>query len=319
MQEYERLEKEWAEFNELEPANMVACSNGTSALHLAFEVLKEFHDLKEGSVACPSFSMVACPRAIAMSNLNPAWVDVDFKTRVVQDKRQPYYRPCANLIVHTYGRRAPFVRWHNGPVVEDLAEAHGVKPYAESDSACWSFYKNKIVAGEEGGAVYFKDKAAAQYARRLRCLGMGSNHNFQVIPRGHNYRLSNCHASLILKSLDNFQSNFFKRKQLWEAYENELEAEATPVDAPWVYDFLLPRYLTPEHVVGYMNKRGIAARYSFFPNHKQEEWRKERRVNQIFPVSEQLYESLIYFPIDPAMDVADVKEVCNTYKQLLIR
>lgn len=318
MQEFERLEKEWAEFNELEPENMVVCNSGTAALHLAFESLQEFFPIKEGAIACPSFSMVACPRAIAMAGMIPAWVDVDFKTRVVQDKRHPYHRPVGNLIVHTYGRRAPFIRWHEGPVVEDLAEAHGVKPYEETDAACWSFYKNKIVAGEEGGAVYFKNKEAANYARRLRCIGMGDVHNFQVIPRGHNYRLSNCHASLILESLNNFQSNFYKRKQIWNEYETELGTLSTPVDAPWVFDFLLPRYLTPEHVVGYMNKRGIAARFSFYPNHKQQEWRKERKVNQVFPISEQLYDSLIYFPIDPDMGLDEVKRVVNTYKELLV-
>ena len=59
------------------------------------------------------------------------------------------------LTVHLYGRKAPTDFGERIHVVEDLAEAHGIAPNPNSDAACWSFYKNKVIAGEEG-AVYLE-------------------------------------------------------------------------------------------------------------------------------------------------------------------
>lgn len=319
MQEFERLEKEWAEFNELEPENMVVCNSGTAALHLAFETLKLFFpEIVDRYVLCPDFAMVACPRAISLAGLVPVFHDVGFNSRVIDEYSapHPYKQPYASLLVHTYGRKSAFIKPHrDGVVVEDMSEAHGLPVNPNSDAACWSFYRNKIVAGEEGGAVYFKDPMAANYARQLRCIGMGPVHNFKVVPRGMNYRLSNCHATLILDSLENFQTNWAKRWDLWEAYDNQIGT--TETKAPWVYDFILPAYLTPEFVVNYFNKKDIAARYGFYPNHKQTEWMNDTRALEGFPVTDQLYKSLMYFPIDPEMDLNDVDKICDLYEELL--
>lgn len=74
MEAYQRLEKEWAEFNGLDSAGMVACSSGTAALHLALEAFR----LPPGSeVLVPDYTMVACPRAVAMAGLTPVFVDCD--------------------------------------------------------------------------------------------------------------------------------------------------------------------------------------------------------------------------------------------------
>ena len=76
MQPFEQLEQEWARFNDLDPAGMVACSSGTSALHLACESM----DLPLGSnVICPDFTMIACPRAISLAGMIPVFVDCDDK------------------------------------------------------------------------------------------------------------------------------------------------------------------------------------------------------------------------------------------------
>mgnify|MGYP000263818837 CR=1 FL=1 len=118
--------------------------------------------------------------------------------------------------------------------MEDRAEAHGVDfgDYIP-DAACWSFYRNKIVAGEEGGAIAFKNPRHASVAKSLRSLGFTTSHDFYHVPRGHNYRLANCLAQLVLSSLANVDANLAKRRQLEEArqdFELALQELATPVD-----------------------------------------------------------------------------------------
>lgn len=315
MQAYEHLERGWALMNELDPERMVACSSGTAALHLAFESLRYVNNWKNtDEILCPSFSMVACPRGIAAANLRPRFVDVDFSTGVTTKWDWLKLSSVKGVLaVHTYGRLATLPNFDTC-IVEDLAEAHGVFPSSYSDAACWSFYKNKVVAGEEGGAVYFKDLEAARVARELRCLGMGPVHDFRVLPRGMNYRMSNVHANLILQSMDKMKENLKKRRQVEHWYKKLLPDNRPTRLIPWVYDFLLPRYLSPEFVVNYLNKRGIAARYGFCPNHKQHEFRTSENLQ----ASQTLYESLIYLPIYPNMSLAEVEQIAKTFNQLLV-
>ena len=315
MQAYEQLEHDWALMHELDPEHMVACSSGTAALHLAFESLRYRNRWKDtDEILCPSFSMVACPRGIAAANLKPRFVDVDFSTGVTT-KWDWLKMSCVKgvLAVHTYGRLATLPNFDTC-IVEDLAEAHGVFPSSHSDAACWSFYKNKVVAGEEGGAVYFKDLEAARVAKELRCLGMGPVHDFRVLPRGMNYRMSNVHANLILPSMKNMKENLKKRREVEKWYKKLLPDNRPTRLIPWVYDFLLPRYLSPEFVVGYFNKKGIAARHSFCPNHSQIEFRTSENLG----ASKTLYENLIYLPIYPDMELSDVEQIKEVYEEIVL-
>ena len=162
-------------------------------------------------------------------------------------------------------------------IVEDLAEAHGIDPHEATDAACWSFYKNKIVAGEEGGAVAFQDPKAAGRARQLRCLGFTPEHDFHHVPRGHNYRLANSLADLIIDSLGSLQDNVIHRRWAELACDQQCpEAWRMPKrDAPWVYDLRI-RDVDAERIsriVRELNAEGIAARHGFKRMTCQDEYR----------------------------------------------
>src|SRR5262249_3891926 len=155
-------------------------------------------------VLVPDFTMIACARAVTLAGLKPVFVDCDSSLLVDLDcvesfyaNRLPYVPTPVVIAVHIYGRRVDMDKLHASVegaawVVEDLAEAHGIRPHPDTKAACWSFYKNKLVAGEEGGAVWFEDTERAEKARMLRCQGFTESHDFYHIPRGHNYRLANC-------------------------------------------------------------------------------------------------------------------------------
>lgn len=72
LEPYEQLELRFAEWNELPPEGMVACSSGTAALHLALEAI---NDKPAGEVIVPDLTMVACPRAVVLADKTPKFVD----------------------------------------------------------------------------------------------------------------------------------------------------------------------------------------------------------------------------------------------------
>lgn len=327
MEAYQRLEREWAEFNGLDPAGMVACASGTAALHLALEAFR----LPPGSeVLVPDYAMVACPRAVVMAGLTPVFVDCD--ERLLIDLKTTWERipaESARIImpVHVYGRRVDMDQLFKAVtmpneqpclyVVEDLAEAHGVRPHPQTDAACWSFFANKHVHGEEGGAVWFRDSIHANLARQLRCVGFTEAHDYRHVPRGMNYRLANTLAALILTSVGEFGMEQEERRYAEQVLDRHCPAgwRMPPRDATWVYDFRVPGMTKPcqDAAIAALKERGIAARHGFYPMHLQDEFLECRRVGG--DNAERASREVIYVPLRvtslPAFEV--VKTVASQF------
>lgn len=327
MKPHERLEREWAEFNGLDPAGTVACSSGTAALHLAFEAL----GLPAGSeVVCPDYAMVACPRAIALAGLVPVFADCrpDLLMDLPVANEAVNRNTSAVLSVNVYGRLWPSGR--DGlmilpagvRVVEDLAEAHGVPPRPQTDAACWSFYKNKVVAGEEGGTVWFRDPRHAALARQLRTLGFTAAHDYDHVPRGHNYRLADSLAVKVLQGLADYEGmGLSRRRQTKSVYDFYCPPEwkMPPRAVPWVYDLRLRGLgLERRHVlevVRALNGVGIGARPGFLPMSQQAEFRGCRRVggDEALKASREI----LYLPLDPSFPPDRCREAFDVIRTAL--
>ena len=316
MQTFERLEIEIAKW--IGNSNVVVCSSGTSALHIALESL----ELPLGSeVIVPEFTMVACARAVTLAGLKPVFADCNAKDLLVNPnkiKKAISKNTAAIMPVHIYGRRCDMstiteiAKEYNLAIVEDMAEIHGVPPSPLSDAACWSFYRNKIVAGEEGGAIAFKDRKKTLIARQLRCQGFTENHDFLHRPRGINARLSNANAELILDSLMMVNENLMERSQIerWynEAIPKELRMPKRLVC--WVYDIKLENVDTAS-VVALLNQDGISARLGFKPMSMQPEYARSYKWLQAFKQSKKI----IYLPIVPGMDRDKVDWVADALER----
>lgn len=298
MEPYLQLEQSFGEWAGVR--NVVACSSGTAALHLALEAL----DLPRPSrVAVPDFCMVAVARAVRLAGHEPVFVDVGEDCLLDVDMVPDV--ECT-VLVHTYGRRCRYV--HRGFVVEDLAEAHGIRPWHSSDAACWSFYRNKVIAGEEGGAVSFASHAAASRARQLRCLGFTEAHDFEHVPRGHNYRLANCLAELVLRSMDRYAANLASRLAAENLYD-ELIPERWRMPArrvPWVYDVRLRGMSRDQQndLVAKLKANGVAARHGFKPLRLQAEFLGCESV--VRGTSDILAREVIYLPMEGAAKAAEL-------------
>lgn len=293
-QPFEELEVRFADFNEVEPGHVIAVSSGTAALHLACEVLVKMRP-RYFSILIPEFTMVACPRAAVMAMLRPMFVDVGNDLLLPDVNTESFKR--AVMPVHIYGRQCKFDSFLNGDVIEDLAEGHGIKPNPNSFAACWSFYKNKIVRGEEGGAVWFKDRDCAEYARKLRCLGFTANHDYWHIPRGVNARMSNLHAQPIIESLKKVKDNLAIRQDQILLYNGLIPSHWRMPDRTvgWVYDFRIPDLTAnlQSQIVKACNQAGVPIRHGFKPMSMQVEFREQpKELN-----AERLGREVMYLPL----------------------
>lgn len=304
MESYQLLESRFGRF--AGERHTVACASGSAALHLAFEAL----GLPPGSeVICPEYTMIACARAITLAGLTPVFVDVGEDLLIDPRKAASAVTPRtrAILAVHIYGRlcRAEPLNELSYKrqllIVEDCSESHGAASGLDSMAKCWSFYRNKIIGGEEGGLVAFGCEEDAERARMLRSHGFTARHDFMHIPRGWNYRMANSLAAPILRSLDCYEDNLQDRRRIESLYNQLIPPTywQPPRAAPWVYDVRLPRatFDLQDRIVSGLNQQGIAARHGFKPISMQPEYlRPYAHLTAYWRGRE-----IMYLPICPTM------------------
>ncbi len=336
--QHEVLEERFGAAMCYSPEQCVACSSGTAALHLALEALQL---RKDAHVLVPDLTMIACPRAVTLAGATPVFVDCDSDLHMdltLLDRigpANPYID--AIMAVHIYGRQldVDYIhrRWgiSTPPIIEDLAEAHGILPHPKSAAACWSFYKNKVIAGEEGGMVAFKDRRHAALARQLRSLGFTEDHDFQHVPRGCNYRLSTSHAYQILESYSRLGQNLKKRRELEALIDEKLAAlylrgaivRMPARSVPWVYDLWIPEMSQQKQnaVVAGLREEGCQARHCFKPMSSQDEykfmevWRESNWFDG--SVAEKMSREVIYLPLTPGQQLEPLKRALAKLPELL--
>ena len=321
MEPYKELEVEFAKLYGMDPDNVVACSSGTAALHLGMEAMML---PLYSRVIIPDYTMVACARAVTLAGHFPVFMDCldnllispeetnTFLYNRLHDRSRVDPFPNVIMAVHVYGRYCDMDAFdkirheYKMILIEDLAECHGIRPHHSTDVACWSFYKNKIVHGEEGGMVYFRNKFFAKRARSLRSLGFTEQHDFLHHPRGHNYRLANCLAELILPSLLLLPENLARRREIEKVYNVYCpDTWRMPHrDVVWVYDLKLPKATIEEKnaVVAKLNSEGIQARNGFVPMTLQPEYYKKDHKSS---VAHKCHREILYLPVQPGVTTED--------------
>lgn len=323
-EEYQLLEQDLAKW--IGHSDVVVCNSGTAALHLAIESF-QIPNPEKKEIICPDFSMIACPRSISLSGMTPVLVDCDQRGLMEPEwvEQAISKRTVAIMAVHNYGRTCQMQAIHDIAakydvfVIEDMAEAHGCHPHPQTHAACWSFYKNKVVHGEEGGAVCFREGGnEGKIARQLRSVGFNDPHDYTHIPRGHNYRMSNLHATSIRCSLANFRNELRNRRMVEAWYEEECpQAYRMPArESPWVYDFHVQGMSrgSQDRVIRELRCNGIQARHGFKPVTSQPEYQSCKRVGKERN-AERLSQEIITLPIDP--DRIDREQCKRTFRIII--
>jgi pyridoxal phosphate-dependent aminotransferase EpsN len=316
-QAFEQLEKEFGEF--IGNPNTVAVSSGTAALHIACEVARtKITDDVTGevrpSIAIPEYTMVACARAAAMADLDIHFVDCNDDLQMNMDLVPDQMHIV--MAVHIYGNlcnRDPICHRKPWLVIEDMAEVHGARPHPNTFAACWSFYKNKTIHGEEGGMIAFKNPQDVRLAKQLRTLGFDDNHDYFHVPRGVNARMSNAHAELIIPSLNVFHVNNVTRHLLSNVYDHHIPDQwRMPLCMyPWVYPLRIEgmdRYQQHE-LVKRLNEKGIAARQGFKSMKLQAEF--DDGTADCITNAMRLQHEIIYLPLSETMTLSYVAQICD--------
>ncbi len=313
-------------------AHAVACSSGTSALHLTIAAL----GIGPGDeVIVPTFTMIATANAVAYTGAEPIFVDAhpvtwNLDPAAVSAAVTP--RTRAIVVVHTYGAPADMdairaiARHHQLVVIEDAAEAHGAAykgaPVgALGAAATFSFYANKIVTTGEGGMITTNDARFATVARNLRDHAFSADHHFWHRYRGFNYRMTNLQAAVGVAQLERFDALVERRRTLAKIYTaalSGLPGLTLPHEEPdtknvfWMYSLLVgPEFgCTRDELRAHLAAAGIETRTMFIPMHMQPIYRARER-GHMYPVAERLCRTGLYLPTSAALSDADAARVAS--------
>lgn len=323
---YLQLEKEYAEY--IGTTGCVTVNTGTAALHVALEALQ----LEPGDeIIVPEFTMIASAWAVKYAGLKPVFVDCRrdllIDTNKIEEKITP--RTKAIMVTHIYGRvcdmkRVALIAEKYGlRVIEDACEAQGAKydhldaMVGSYDIGCFSFYRNKIICGEEGGAITSNDDEFLARCVDLKNMAFGDEHNYLHGKIGFNYRMTDSQAKMILESLHNVESNLASRRRVERWYNKYLPSEIQtyiPRQVVWVYDIRLKPDQDKDNFVAWLNEEcGIAARHSFKPMSMQPAFNYNYKHLSAFRVSEEV----CYLPVNPDMTEQEVIEICERVKEIL--
>jgi len=313
-----------------EARHAVGVGNGTDALFLALKAL----GIGAGQeVIVPANTFIATSEAVTAAGAKPVFVDVDEGTATIsvaafQAAITP--RTAAVIPVHLYGRSAdmaPIVaaaKAHGIAVVEDAAQAHGARYQGKrvgtlGDVACFSFYPGKnLGAYGDGGAVVTNDEALAKRVRMLRDHGRKSKYLHET--EGHNSRLDNLQAAVLLTKLPHLQGWNEKRVALADLYRKLLEKESTlhlmaPAKAgEHVYHLFVVR-TRPEHreaIQKSLSEAGISTGIHYpVPLHLQPAYSQAGYKKGVFPVTERLANEVLSLPMYAELPDATAERIAH--------
>jgi perosamine synthetase len=314
----------------------VACSNGTTALHLSLAA----YGIGEGDeVIVPDFTLIVSTNVVILAGAKPVLVDVDPKTWCIDPSKieeQITPRTKAIMVVHMYGHPCDMdailkiAQRHHLYVIEDCAEAHGAeykgrKVGAIGDVGCFSFYGNKILTTGEGGMITTNDARIADQARLL------SNQAFEEPRfvhryRGFNYRLTNIQAAIGLAQTEKIDEKVARKREIAHAYNELLQDEADvtlPFEAPWaknvywMYGILIGRGfgVSRDDLIAKLREKGVDTRPFFYSMHRQPAYQGEDprfpRASGSYPVSDDLSRRGLYLPSGLGLTTGQIHEVAE--------
>ncbi len=310
----------------------LACSSGTTALHLALLAL----NIGPGDeVIVPDLSFVATANAVEYTGATPVLCDVrsdDWGLDVdeVEFLISPFTR--AIIAVHLYGcpcrveELRALADKHELWLIEDAAEGLGgcVAPAAKLGTighlSTFSFYGNKVITTGEGGMLATDNETLYARAFKLRGQGVDPGRRYYHDVLGYNYRMTDMQAALGVVQMRRLDSILLSRRAVMNAYDGHLcralsargglqmPSQAVAGIAPWLYTVLMPGQLSALNLQATLSRMGYETRPVFVPMHKLPMYASGWRD---FPVSTDLSRRGVSLPTHSGLSGDDIKTISD--------
>jgi dTDP-4-amino-4,6-dideoxygalactose transaminase len=324
----------------------------TAALFLGLRAL----NLGPGDeVLVPAMTFVASANAVEHIGARPVLVDCDPGTGLIDlDAAEASIseRTAAIMPVHLAGRpvdmdRLNSLRDARGlAVIEDAAHAIGTEWRGRrigsfGNLTAFSFYVTKNITTIEGGALASPSDEISDRIERLALHGLslgawqrysdpGFKH-YEVEEPGFKFNMTDVQAALGLRQLEHLDAWIDYRAELWNLYDELLEALPLDRPPPPEADTRHARHLyqvrmqpeapiSRDQLLAHLGDRQIGAGVHYRAVHLQPFYATKYGVApEDFPVSTELSELTLSLPLSPRVKEEDVYDVVAALRSGLLR
>ncbi len=312
----------------------VATSNGTTALHLALEVL----GIGAGDeVIVPALTFASTAFAVSYTGAKPIFTEIDHLNWNIDPARienKITARTKAVIPVHLYGHPADMdpileiASKYKLKIIEDAAEAHGAEYKGQKvgsigDIGCFSFYGNKIITTGEGGMLTCNEGKYHEKAKLLRDVAMSPEKRYWHMQIGFNYRLTNLQAAIGVAQLEKIDEIIeLKRRNamLYSALLKDIKGITLPAEADWaknvfwMYSILIEDNFgkSRQEVVGALKEKGIDTRPFFYPLHTLPPYKTREK----FPVAEEIARKGLNLPSGVTLSKEEIEYIAGAVRNL---
>ncbi len=338
----QKFEKEFAKW--VGKKYGVACSNGTTAIHLAVTSL----GLGPGDeIIIPDFTIMCSASMPILSGVKPVLVDVDkywcMDPTKIEEKITRKTR--AIMPVHMYGNPAnmeailKIAKKHNLYVIEDACAAHGAtvggkKVGSMGDVGCFSFYASKNITSGEGGMIVTDDENVANMARILRSQGFEKP---RFIHRyiGFNYRLTDIQAAVAYAQFEKIDKKIKRRQEIARHYQKLLKnvPEIEIMQSPpwgkstfWMFGVLIKESFgrTRDEVMALLNEKGVGTDLFYLSMSLQPVFKNGKNplypdISRKYPVSQDVALRGFYLPSGLGITKSQQERVVKILLSLRVR
>jgi len=332
--------------------HVVACSNGTTALHLACAVL----DIgAKDTVWVSAVSFVASANCVRYCNANVDFVDVDPATgnldvvaldKKLQQAMRTHSLPKALIAVHLAGQPCDLeeigalCRQYGIVLIEDACHALGahyqgspIGSCRHSDMTVFSFHPVKPITTAEGGAVTTRDQVLADKLRLYRSHGITRDPQALLMPSpgewyyeqqllGFNYRLTDIQAALGLSQLSRLDQFITQRRELARRYDALLSLlPVQPLqqsnNRQSGYHLYVIQVAERDQVFARLRAAGIGVNVHYIPIPAQPYYRGLGHDPADYPGAQAYYQGAISLPLFPALTLSEQQQVVDALEQAL--
>ena len=222
--------------------NCITLNSGTSALHLALDLL----NIQEGDeVIIPAQTFIATGLAVLYCKATPVFADINYEDgnlNIASVKSKITSKTKAIICVHWGGYPCDLFELKeiikNTPIklIEDAAHALGSVYKGQaigtiSDITCFSFQAIKHLTTGDGGAITVNNPELYEKALRKKWFGIDRKNApvselgeraYDLKEIGYKYHLNNYASALGLANLIGYQERLRKRREVATFYKNEL-------------------------------------------------------------------------------------------------
>lgn len=324
--------------------HVVAVNTGTSALHLALEVL----GVGPGDeVILPALTFASDPMAVRLCGATPVFADIDERTlnldpRDVEARITTRTRAVVPTDYAGLSADIPAIRQGIGPrdirIVRDAAHSFGscvdgrpIGVWCGEHATCFSFDPIKNLTCGEGGAVLVNDAGMAETMRVKKTLGLKARARTRspgsaalvrgVVTTGYRYHMSNINAAIGLAQFHRLHELIERKRTVARAYDERLAgcpcvrifARDYDAVAPFIYPVRVDP-LQRDGLIAHFAEQGIHADLRYSPCHQEPLFDAGRRL----PVTEALTRELLCLPIYADLSLEDIDEIVSTLTHYLM-